>query len=114
MSLIELQERPSTHRASWLDARGGEAAPQLSDAVALALLSTTKNRIMRIGSVGHNPQILPPIVRAGGAREGRDKRPFDNHLEGSASERDRRVAEAMSHRRSHPIEETSDATLRRN
>jgi hypothetical protein len=32
---------------------------------------------MRIGSVGHNPQILPPIVRAGGAREGRDKMPFE-------------------------------------
>jgi hypothetical protein len=48
-----------------------------------------------------------------GARR-RWKRPFDNHLEGSSIERDSRVAEAMSHRRSHPIEETSDATLRRN
>jgi hypothetical protein len=48
----------------------------LSDAVDPELLSTTKNRIMRIGSVGHNPQVLPPSVRAGGAREGRGKMPL--------------------------------------
>jgi len=38
---------------------------------------------------------------------------FDNHLKGSSSKRYSEVAEAMSNRRYHPSEETSDATIRR-
>jgi hypothetical protein len=39
---------------------------------------------------------------------------FDNHLEGSSTERYSMVAEAMSNLRYHPIEETGNATIRRN
>jgi hypothetical protein len=41
------------------------------------------------------------------------KIPLDNHLEGSSIKRYSEVAEAMSNRRYHPIEETEDATIRR-
>jgi hypothetical protein len=43
----------------------------------------------------------------------RAKMPFDNHLEGSSIKRYSEVAEAMSNLPYHPIEETGDATLRR-
>jgi hypothetical protein len=58
-----------------------------------------------------------PVARGASAalwrapREGQEKRPFDNHLEGFSIKRYSAVAEAMSNRRYHPIEETGDATI---
>jgi hypothetical protein len=57
-------------------------------------------------------------VQVGGAPGARSHRyraemPFDNHLEGSSIKRYSEVAEAMSNLKYHPIEETGDATLRR-
>ena len=64
------------------------------------------------------PWAWPPAGGAGGlqgacSRGTRAKRPFDNHLEGSSIKRYSEVAEAMRNLRYHPIEETGEATRRR-
>jgi len=53
------------------------------------------------------PSTLRPLDPSGGGA----KRLFDNHLETSSIKRYSEVAEAMSNRQYHPIEETAEVTI---